>query len=500
MLRHRVEELERELDAIINFSSDEIVVTNGEGIILRANSIFEDNHGVSVDEIIGCYVGDLEARRVFEPSVTRLVLQNRSPQTVIQSRKDGRKLLATGTPVFSPDGSVFRVIVNTRDITRLNELKRKLEETERLKERYYQELVELRRGSAFTDDILVSSPVMLELLDMVEKIAATDSTVLLTGESGVGKGVFARYLHEYSTRREKSFTVVNCGAIPDNLLESELFGYAGGAFTGARREGKIGKLELADQGTIFLDEITELPLNLQVKLLHVIQEGVISRIGDHREIRLNLRIIAATNRDIARMVAEGRFREDLYFRLNVIPLEIPPLRQRVEDIETLTRHFLGRFNQKYHKSKELAPEALNYFRNYRWPGNVRELENLLERMVIVVDEDCIGVEHLPRHIAAASPAVTAGTPGPAAEYPGTARFALPGGRAAGSSGSGVPGISGKSMPLQPLALARAALEKELFEEALRQCSSTYEIARVLGVNQSTVVRKLRKYGLARAAP
>jgi PAS domain S-box-containing protein len=455
-------ELEREIDAIINFSSDEIFVADGSGKVLRANSQFEENFGVKLSSVLGCNVNDLERKKIFTPSVTRLVIDKKSTQTVIQSRRDGRKLLATGTPAFNQDGSVFRVIVNTRDITKLNNLKLQLEEAELLKNRYRQELVELRQGYLNSGEIVASSQAMLELLNVATKIATVDSTVLLTGESGVGKGMIARYIHNTSLRAEKPFTVVNCGAIPDNLLESELFGYAGGAFTGARREGKIGKLELANEGTLFLDEITELPLNLQVKLLHVIQEGIISRVGGTKEIKLNLRFIAATNRDIAKLVEEGKFREDLYFRLDVIPLQVPPLRERKDDIKALTDQFLARLNSRYQQQKNLSGEVYRCFERYQWPGNVRELENLVERVMIVADGDIIDVQHLPR-------------------------------RLTGIETSEV--SQSLSSKLQPLKKAQDNLEKELLLEATRICRTTYEIAEVLEVDQSTVVRKLKKHNL-----
>ena len=350
-LAAKTEELERELDSIINFSSDEILVADSRGLILRANAAFEENFGVKLADVLGRSVDELEKKRVFFPSVTRLVLEHKNTQTVIQSRRDGRKLLATGTPAFDEDGSIFRVVVNTRDITRLNDLKKQLEEAELLKNRYRQELIELHRDAPGSGEIVAASPAMQELLKIARKIAAVDSTVLLTGESGSGKGMMARYIHNNSPRREKPFTVVNCGAIPENLLESELFGYAGGAFTGARREGKIGKLELANEGTLFLDEITELPPELQVKLLHVLQEGLITRVGGTKEIKLNLRFIAATNRDITAMVEKGLFREDLYYRLDVIPLNVPPLRERKEDIRPLAEKMLERLGKKYRQQK-----------------------------------------------------------------------------------------------------------------------------------------------------
>ncbi len=459
-LSAKVSELERELDAIINFSSDEIIVADGKGRVLRANALFEENFGVKLLDVIGKNVSELEKKKIFTPSVTRLVIDKKSAQTVIQSHRDGRKLLATGTPALNRDGSVFRVIVNTRDITRLNSLKRQLEEAELLKNRYQQELIELRQGYLNSGEIVASSPAMKDLLKVAKKIAAVNSTVLLTGESGVGKGMIARFIHNTSPRAENAFTVVNCGAIPENLLESELFGYAGGAFTGALREGKIGKLELANRGTLFLDEITELPLNLQVKLLHVIQEGIITRIGESKEIKLDLRFIAATNRDIARLVEEGKFREDLYFRLDVIPLLVPPLKERADDIRALADQFLFKFNRRFLQEKYFTPETYQYLEKYHWPGNVRELENLVERLMIVVDGNEIGPDQLPRRITG-NDLVEKGSESP--------------------------------LKLQPLKEAREKLERELLTEALRVCRSTYEIAEILQVDQSTVVRKLHKY-------
>jgi PAS domain S-box-containing protein len=462
-------ELEKELDAVINFSSDEILVADQQGMVLRANHLFEENFGVTLASVLGKTVDELEKKKIFFPSVTRLVLDKKEAQTVIQSRRDGRKLLATGTPVFNEDGSIFRVVVNTRDITRLNNLKNQFEEAELLKNRYQQELIELRQGYLGDVKLVAKSKAMVDLIGIVRKIAAVDSTVLLTGESGVGKGLIARYIHYSSPRLNKPFTLVNCGAIPENLLESELFGYAGGAFTGALREGKIGKLELANEGTLFLDEISDLPLNLQVKLLHVIQEGVITRIGGTKEIKLNLRFIAATNQDIARLVEKGKFREDLYFRLDVIPLIVPPLRERREDIRILVEQFLDKLNRRYQKQKSFTTEAIKYLESYPWPGNVRELENLIERMIIVMDQDQIGPEKLPRHLLG--------------EYGLRKKFKQ--GEAFSTAGE-----------LPPLKETLQELEKDILEEALKRYKTTYQIAEALDIDQSTVVRKLSKYNLA----
>ncbi len=462
MIAH-AEELEKELATAINCSSDELVMTDGEGRILRANAVFEDNFGVKVTSVIGKNVEELEENKIFFPSAARLAIESRDTQTVIQIHQDGRKLLATATPAFNKDNSIFRVIVNTRDVTRLSKLRQQLEEAELLKNEYKEELIKLHQDYMGRSDMVASSPAMLEIIRMAKKIAVADSTVLLTGESGSGKGIIAHYIHSCSKRSEKPFTVVNCGAIPENLIESELFGYVGGAFTSARKEGKIGKLELANEGTIFLDEIAELPFNLQVKLLHVIQEGIINRIGGTKDIRLNLRFIAATNRNIQSLVEEGKFREDLYFRLNVIPLNVPPLRERREDIKPLVEQIIDELSKRYGQHKYFSAEAYKCLENYHWPGNVRELQNLVERMMIVIDSDEIGINNLPRHLLE-----------PCTE------------------------TTNKSInytTLQPLKNAREEMERQIFSEALRTYHTTYEIAKILEIDQSTVVRKLQKYGL-----
>ena len=459
----KVKDFRRELDAIINYSNDWVFVADGKGIAQHVNSSFEKDFGVKVEEVLGKNVRLLEKEKVFCPSVTKQVLQKKKPQTVIQLQRDGRKLLASGTPVFNEDGSIFRVIVNVRDITRLNELKQQLEETERLKQLYYQELVDLHHDYSANPEIIAYGPSMVNALKTAKKVASVDSTVLISGETGSGKSIVARYIHDCSSRKDKPFVTVNCGSIPENLIESELFGYVKGAFTGASQQGKIGKLELANHGTLFLDEITELPLDLQVKLLYVIQEGIINRIGDIKDIQLDLRIVAATNRNIQEMVSQGRFRQDLYFRLNVIPLEVPPLRERLEDIELLARHFLEKANKKYDMQKKIDLEAYDYLRCYDWPGNIRELENLIERLVVVADSDLIQAYHLPHYVFSDS------------EHIKEPNFPY--------------------VPIQPLDQAKEMLEKVLLAQAVEQCKSTYEIARALDINQSTVVRKLRKYNL-----
>ncbi|MDK2909426.1 MAG: sigma-54 dependent transcriptional regulator, acetoin dehydrogenase operon transcriptional, partial [Bacteroidales bacterium] len=240
------------------------------------------------------------------------------------------------------------------------------------------------------DDIIALSPTMIELVEYAKKIADSPSSVLITGESGTGKEVFAQSIHQASSRKDAGFVAINCGAISPTLIESELFGYEEGAFTGARKGGRPGKFELADKGTLFLDEIGEMPPEMQVKLLRAIQEGRITRVGGQKEIPVDVRIIAATNRNLLQLVQEGKFREDLFYRLNVINLVIPPLRERLEDLPLLAEHFINKINKRLGKSiRGVSKDAIKVLREYKWPGNVRELENVFERAILLCQGDII---------------------------------------------------------------------------------------------------------------
>ncbi len=308
-------------------------------------------------------------------------------------------------------------------------------------------------------DMVAYSPAMESVITLMQKVSSVSSTVLITGDSGVGKEVVARYIHRTGNRSAEPFVKINCAAIPETLLESELFGYEEGAFTGARRSGKPGLIELASGGTLFLDEITEMPMGLQAKLLQVLQEKCLVRVGGTRQIMVDARVIAATNRDIERAVKEGRFRNDLYYRLNVIPIRVPALVERAGDIAPLTYHFLEKWGARYGRTRRISREAREALERYSWPGNVRELENVLEFLVVTVDAPVIGIEHIPTHI-----------------------------KSAGAKDAAKVCISG----IMPLREAVEEVERQLIERASETCPSTYAIARVLGVNQSTIVRKLQR--------
>ncbi len=347
-----------------------IYLVDGKGTTIRVNRTFEEMSGFRNEELAGRSLYDMVGPdNLFSGSASLLVIDRKAPATATYSTSTGRKLLVKGRPVFGEDGEI-RYIVNTIwDLTVVQYSKKIDADT-------------ARSQMLDEQDIVTCSQSMGDVIDLALRVAGTDSTILLTGESGVGKSLLAKVVHRASERRAKPLLQINCAAIPESLLEAELFGYEPGAFTGADRKGKMGLFEQADGGTIFLDEITEVPLHLQSKLLGVIQEKAFFRIGGREEKKVDVRIIAATNRDLAAQVALGRFREDLYYRLNVVPVEIPPLRQRREDIPLLIRYFTDHYNRRYNSYKKFTEGLVEQLSALPWKGNIRELENFVERMIV----------------------------------------------------------------------------------------------------------------------
>ncbi len=466
---HYVKELNKELDAIIESSFDGLYITDGQGITLRLNKAFEMISGINGHEFLGHNVDDIEREGVVSESVTKLVLQRREPVTIIQNYKTGKITLATGNPVFDKNGEIFRVVCNVRDITELNMLNEKLERAQGLTQHYETELRSLRMKYASPERLVANSPEMRKMLDMVIRIAQVESTILISGETGTGKELIAQIIHENSPCSKGPFIKVNCGAIPENLLESELFGYETGAFTGARKEGKPGFFQLASGGTLFLDEIGELPLGLQVKLLRVLQSKEITRVGGTSPIAVDVRIVAATNRDLLEMVQNKQFRGDLYYRLNVLPIHVPPLRERKDDIPNLVVHFVRLFNQKYQLTKRIAPEVVELFMEYDWPGNVRELENLIERLIVITPGDVVNWQDLPMHITNESGDIV-------------------------SDHASQVTVSG----IVPLKDAVESVEKQILQQAYAKYRTTRQMAAELKVDASTIVRKAAKYGITPA--
>ncbi len=457
---------------ILNVITDAVFIDDADGICQWCNDACEEMYNIEYDEIVGRHVEDLEKSGIFTPSVTRKVLEEKREITIIHENRFGRRLLTTGSPVFVPmtsgewvaagEGRYSRtiafVLTTSRDITQISTLQEQPDSpgSALLKARNLDVPEDID-----TSFIVSESEAMHNVMALTKKLASVNTTVLITGESGVGKGLIARQLHEEGVRWKKPFVTVNCGAIPDNLIESELFGYVAGAFTGSRSDGKQGLFEAAQDGTIFLDEISELPLNLQVKLLQVIQERQITPVGGTRPIPVDVRIISATNRNLEELVKEGKFREDLYYRLNVVPINVPALRERPADIIPLIQMNIARCNRELGETKSISPDALSILLKYPWPGNIRELQNIIERLVITTSHNVITENDIFIFIKEAAEDNQI-------NYADTS-----------------------------LAAALERAEKEILSRALENYKSTRAIARVLKVSQPTIVRKLNKYGLVK---
>lgn len=452
----------RQLDAIIENSYDGIYITDKNGRTIKTNSAIERITNIPKEYYLNKKTDDLVKRGILKDSVTHKVIEKKRTVSLVQLNYCGRETLLTGNPVFNENGEIESVVTNIRDLSELNELQAALRKANELNKSYQKEINRLKGNFMFSDKhTIVQSESMKLIYETASRIVDTDATVLILGETGVGKDVLANYIYSRSERgRTGKFIKVNCGAIPPDLLESELFGYEAGAFTGANKKGKPGMFEMADKGVLFLDEIGEMPLNLQVKLLRVIQEKEIIRIGGTTMKKVDVRFIAATNRNLKMMVKEGTFREDLFYRLNVVPISIPPLRERKEEILPLANLYLGKINQKYGTMKQLTPELKSFLYYYNWSGNVRELANLLERLTLLNQDDFLGVEHLP------------------AEYRNTPAEKLP-----------------EREAIMPLKDATELTEERLLSLAARKYKTTYEIADVLKTSQPTVVRKLKKYNI-----
>ncbi|MGG1658238.1 sigma 54-interacting transcriptional regulator [Brevibacillus sp. NRS-1366] len=455
-----VRSMYEDLQAIYSSSHEQILVVDATGDIIRLSGTFLKDFWMEEypEQIIGRNIRQFEQDGIFCPNIFDLCVKKGKKLTSIQETVKDRRIWSVATPVFH-DEKLEKVVIVSRDITEMNQLQEELQVAQKKSDQYKQELTQLIRKNEQGKQLIYRSRVMENLVDEMKQIAQVDSTVLLNGESGVGKEVFAHAIHESSKRKGKSFVRVNCGAIPESLIESELFGYEKGAFTGADQKGKPGLFELANEGTIFLDEISELPLNMQVKLLRILQEKEITRVGGVKTVSLNVRVVAATNKNLKELVLESKFREDLYYRLNVIPLYIPPLRERIEDIVPLSISFLQQFYQAYQKEKSLSLEAIEVLENYNWPGNVRELHNIIERLIVttkndfILRDDVLSVLYGEKRGRTAKPLI---------------------------------------FDVIPLKEAVAELESQLIELALKKYGTATKVAEVLEISQATVSRRINK--------
>ncbi len=432
--------LDRELlELVFDNVENGIYIVDGQGVTVGVNQTFERMSGFSNAELVGRSLYDMVGPgNKFSGSASLIVLERKTPATATYSTATHRKLLVKGRPIFDERGEIRYVINTIWDLTVV----------------HYQQAIDAdtARDQLLQDeDIITCSRPMTRAIDLALRVAGTTSSILLGGESGVGKSLFARLIHRTSDRKDKPFLQVNCGAIPEALIEAELFGYEAGSFTGADRRGKIGLFESADGGTIFLDEVSELPLHLQSKLLGVLQEKEFLRVGGRAPTRVDVRLIAASNKNLADLAAAGTFREDLYYRLNVVPIHLPALRERRDDIPLLIRYFADRYNRKYQTYKEFAPQLVEELQQRPWRGNVRELENLVERLIVTSATDLIT-----------------------------------GGEAALLPPEGPTAISGT------LAQRLEAQERQILRQALQQHRTTRKVAAALGISQATASRKLQE--------
>ncbi|HLR21743.1 MAG TPA: sigma 54-interacting transcriptional regulator [Tissierellaceae bacterium] len=447
----------------LEYSSDGIYICDENAKTIYVNPAYEEISGLKASEVIGKNLNLLLEENTFNISASLEVLKTKKTVSLIHRYISGKTAFTTARPIYD-NKKIIGVICNTRDVDELSDLKKELEKAHIEKKRYSEELKLLREKHFSAKGLIYKSEAMKETLEVASTAAKFDSTILIAGESGTGKEVLAKFIYQNSNRKDKPFIKVNCAAIPKNLFESELFGYMPGAFTGASDTGKVGMFELANDGTILLDEIGELTMPIQSKLLRVIQEQEVYRVGGTEPIKLDIRIIASTNRDIPKEIKDGNFREDLYFRLNVVPISIPPLRKREGDVPEMIKYFMTNLNSKYDKNVVISKEVEEALNQYSWPGNVRELQNVIEYMFIMNDRDEIKFEQLPDKI--------------------LNEHILK------SNSINKRGSKGKLKYLMEV------YEKIIIESALKNHSSMRKTAKTLEINPSTLSRKIKKYNIS----
>lgn len=441
--------------AVIDCIDDGIFITDGEGTVIDLN---EESLGMyKREDIVGKNMRDLVREGVYQDSVALRVIKEKRPISVIQHEET--KLMTTAIP-FIEDGEVKMVICCERSLHELESLQAELRETREESLRYEEELQYIREKITKDVGVIIESHEMMDVVNLALRAAEHDSRVLIEGETGTGKEVIAKLIYRNGKRSNKPYLAVNCGAIPESLLESELFGYEKGAFTGASEGGKKGYFELANGGVLFLDEIGEVSQGFQTKLLRAIEENEFYRIGGNRPIKTDVQIIAATNQDLSELVEEGRFRADLYYRLKILPIKVPPLRERRNDIVPLAVSFIDRLNERYSNHKHLSKQALKHMQEYDWPGNVRELGNFVERLYLISPGDVIREEDVK------------------------------------------PLLYGNVAATEQLYLETASLkenmerlEAQVIAKSMEVYKTPAEVEKALGISRASLNRKISKYGL-----
>jgi len=462
-VEHLLCEVTDEIISIQKFTDtfyDGVFISDGYGNILVVNNSWCKISGVAKEEVLGKTLNNLVEEGLIPFSITmRAIAQEKQCSAVLQYPR-GKKAFATSTPLRNKNGQILRILTNVRDLSELNMLQQELQDVTALSEGLQREVKAMQVIEKNSHLGLTRSAVMEGIYSTLAKVANTDLQLLITGSSGVGKTALAKLVHSIGERSNHGNLIhVNCSALPDTLLESELFGYEQGSFTGATK-GKVGVFDIADKGTLFLDEIGDMPLALQSKILNVLQEKCFYRIGGRKPIQVDVRIIAATNVNLEQRIASGKFREDLYYRLNVVPINIPRLAERREDIPPLISYYLDCCNKRYQKNKKISPAVMDFFIKYDWPGNIREIINLMERLIVTVDEPVVDVHHLPKSIRQI----------PANE------------------------LEKQSLWKQNISLKETLkeLEEKIIEEAIANCDSYKAAAQKLGIDVATLFRKRQR--------
>lgn len=451
-----------------------IILTDKDGTILWINDYYNSLVGHDAKRYIGQHIRIISQEALVSLPGDLLFDQTKKQQRELTSvvQYPSKDFIAsTTTPVFNDSGELEYIVYSITNCSESMRMQSDLQQLDARNLALETQLNEATLSDLKSKEIIVTDEKMKKLYKIAARLAAVTTSVVITGESGVGKDIYAKYIHSISRRRDKNFIHVNLGAIPKNLFESELFGYEPGAFTGASRHGKAGLIELANGGTLFLDEVGELSLDIQAKLLQVIQERSLRRIGSSRSIMLDIRIIAATNRDLEQMVKDGTFRLDLYYRLNVISVEIPPLRERKSEIPSMAKLFLDIFNEKYHMHKSIDPAVMNILIDYAWPGNIRELNHLIENLVIISNQDMITLTMLPTAMLSSV-------------MPKSVPFS-----------SCTDENETDELTNYNLKKAVEHLERQLIHAALKQYKTTTAAAGAMGIDISTLSKKRKKYGI-----
>ena len=457
--------LNKELEAIFQASADGIVVYDGDGRVRSINEVAAFYDGVEAEEVVGMHYSEMIKAGILDRSVAPEVMKaKKKVSALVKVRRTNKTLLVTGAPAVDDAGNISLIVVSFHDMTQLNNIFEQLEQSRMVADKYEEELAELSIRELDKHKMVMESESMRQVAQMAIKLAKMEaSDILISGESGTGKGLLAKFMHKSSKRAKKPLIQINCAAVPENLLEAELFGYEKGAFTGANDRGKAGLFELAHEGTLFLDEIGDMPLAIQAKLLKYLDDHEVMRLGSVKPKTIDCTIIAATNRNLDDMVKEEKFREDLLYRLNTFPVEIPPLRKRPEDVFELTRYYLKKYNAQYGVKRKITADGMEKMQSYPFRGNVRELKNIIKKAVVLSDRQKI------------DPVVI---------------------KSLQMTEEKVENIVPNKKRKRKLTDEILSLEKQMIKDAMRHCRNLREIAHELGISEPTAFRKMKKHGLS----